>query len=966
MTSAVSTLFRVFDEKDNKRHYYYLYSVFFAVLCTLCFSWFIFSGRSLIWDWDGWDQYFKALVYYSQYLRGILHTLLYERRLCIPDWGFYFGEGNDIINTLHYYVFGDPFAFLSILVPVRFMHYFLFVSVVLRLYLAGVAFSELCFGTGLTNRYGIMSGAFSYTFCYWVFHYGTRYTYFLNPMIYLPIMILGVEHIIQKKRSLLFILATAFSAVSSFYFFYISCLLTASYIIVRTVFTYRGRWLDAWTAVGRIVLAGVTGSSIAGVLLVPVLMFFTSDSRFAVSQPFHLLHSLPYYSELPGDLISNIWHDTGLHLGMTVPVILAVILTVLHIKENRILNVLLCLCCLIVLFPICERILNGMSYPTNRWAWGFALLCSYILARQWESLFSLSTKEWKILTISVIVYFLICFILYYSREEQVFSAIPMFFICLIILNGNFGGFNRDVKSLLIFGLIAVNAFSIAFWTFSPEEDNFVGTFKENRKIWEEWSSNDTEAVKKYVNETYPRYSGVSLTKNANIIAGISNTQYYWSISNPYVNKYRSSLEMREPTFFDFEGYDDRTTPNNLAAVGYYVVKTNENKGIPYGYSWIDDVNVSGISEPSIEALQKELGVDNLEEAQLLKVKNMTDKYYSVYRNDLALPLGYCYDSFITEEAWESLNPIQKQEIGMEAACIGDIPAESEIYKETVPDYLIPYDLNYGDEIVHTDSGFVTTGDNVQLTLHLDSECTDCETYLELKGLGFKGTPEYDLYFGGSEVDPRNLYNKTNWELLSKDDQIRIKKNQIHWEPIAEELMISVSSSEGAEKELKFIPPDARFSSGRQDYLINLGYTENAVSELTITFPQRGIYNIENLNVYSVPFGEEYNEKIRSLRECCLEEISMGTDSVSGIIDVGHRELLCVAIPFSDGWSAFVDGEPVDPLCVNEHYIGLFLPEGRHSVKLEYETPYKKAGIIVTLFGIIAFICICIREKRISS
>ena len=49
---------------------------------------------------DGWRQHYKALVYYARYLRGILRHLLKEHKFVIPDWDFYIGEGNDIVNAL--------------------------------------------------------------------------------------------------------------------------------------------------------------------------------------------------------------------------------------------------------------------------------------------------------------------------------------------------------------------------------------------------------------------------------------------------------------------------------------------------------------------------------------------------------------------------------------------------------------------------------------------------------------------------------------------------------------------------------------------------------------------------------------------------------------------------------------------------------------------------------------------------
>ena len=47
----------------------------------------------------------------------------------------------------------------------------------------------------------------------------------MNPMIYFPFMILGMEKIIRKEKPYLFIVSAAVSAASNFYFFYIIVIL---------------------------------------------------------------------------------------------------------------------------------------------------------------------------------------------------------------------------------------------------------------------------------------------------------------------------------------------------------------------------------------------------------------------------------------------------------------------------------------------------------------------------------------------------------------------------------------------------------------------------------------------------------------------------------------------------------------------------------------------------------------------
>ena len=47
-----------------------------------------------------------------------------------------------------------------------------------------------------------------------------KHPYFSNPMIYLPLVLMGIEKIYKKEKPHLFICATAVAAMSNFYFFY--------------------------------------------------------------------------------------------------------------------------------------------------------------------------------------------------------------------------------------------------------------------------------------------------------------------------------------------------------------------------------------------------------------------------------------------------------------------------------------------------------------------------------------------------------------------------------------------------------------------------------------------------------------------------------------------------------------------------------------------------------------------------
>lgn len=230
---------RFLSTKHRYRQYFLIYTILFLVVCTIVFSWYFLTGRTLIWQGDGWTQHYRALVYYAKYLRTILRSIIYEHRLVVPQWDFSLGEGNDILQTLHYYVMGDPFAFFSVLVPTRFLHVYYDFMVLFRMYLAGVAFSCLCFHQKRMGRCAVMAGTLTYVFCYWAIYNAARHPYFLNPMIYFPMLVMGIERILRKEKPYLFILSVGLSAVSNFYFFYMLSLLTALYAVIRLLTDHR-------------------------------------------------------------------------------------------------------------------------------------------------------------------------------------------------------------------------------------------------------------------------------------------------------------------------------------------------------------------------------------------------------------------------------------------------------------------------------------------------------------------------------------------------------------------------------------------------------------------------------------------------------------------------------------------------------------------------------------------------------
>lgn len=66
------------------------------------------------------------------------------------------GYGADILTTLHYYTIGDPLNLLSALVLPQYTEYLYNFLILLRMYLAGAAFSAYCLYRGRTHAAALL------------------------------------------------------------------------------------------------------------------------------------------------------------------------------------------------------------------------------------------------------------------------------------------------------------------------------------------------------------------------------------------------------------------------------------------------------------------------------------------------------------------------------------------------------------------------------------------------------------------------------------------------------------------------------------------------------------------------------------------------------------------------------------------------------------------------------------------
>ncbi|MCD7894800.1 MAG: YfhO family protein [Erysipelotrichaceae bacterium] len=869
------------DKYISKKQYYLLYTLIFFIMIILVFCLFIISNKSFVWKDDGLKQHYRALIYYGQWLRNIIKNLIFNHVLDISTYSFSIGYGSDIISTLQYYVIGDPLNLLSVLIPTKYMAYFYSILILVRFYLSGITFSIFCWYKKDKYDYkqiSILVGSFVYIFCGYALFAGVRHPYFMNPMIYYPLVLLGVEKILDKKSGLLFILSVWLSAMSNFYFFYMIAILTAIYVIWRLFKIYtKNNFKEGLLVLGKITLYAFLGTCMAFVLLLPAMMGLLNSARSDVAYTYSTFYSLSNYKSMLRLFLSPKTGHDWTCMGYGAIALISVIVLLMQ-KQYKPLKIAFIVLTIMSLIPMVGCIMNGFSYVSNRWLWGYSFLIAFIIVVKWNDLFHLNKKEIVLLLGCLSIYTILCFIFTETRTiDVVFSLCIGFVVVLCILFTR--RFHIHCGQLLVIGCVLINIFGNSLYKYSSYVEEFVNY----NDILDKLENDDESYLSSLDDDAFYRYTGSKTTNNGTLYTGLHSTQYYWSLENSTITQFREELGLSDNILISsYKTLDSSTILSTLANVKYYV----QEDGIPYGYTYIDN---------------------------------------NIWENDNTLPFGYTYSNCISRETYNHLSSIEKQQALLQGCVIDeDTDNETEL---TFTNQSIDYDISCDEGISIENNVIKVTKENASITLNFDG-LEECETYLAINGLNYDGTNE----------------------------KIKITMNSTN------------TNDETIQKTLNYVTPYYQWYSNRDSFMIRFGYDTYAKKSITITFDTLGEYSFDSIEIQCLPMNN-YEEQVSNLQQDTLENVDFHTNSVNatnkvtGNISLNESKYLLLTIPYSKGWSAYVDGEKQELLQANTMYSALYLDAGKHEIVLTYETPGLKYGAIISAISLVIVVGVLYVEKK---
>ena len=882
--------------KEQRKYCYGVYTLMFLLMCIVAFLPFFTEGKSFVWGAgveDGLSQHFSALAYYGEALREFFRNLLAGHPKLVM-WDMSLGYGADILSTLNYYAIGDPLNLLYGFVSSKNTETMYNFMIVLRMYLAGITF--IMYARKMKKRsYGTVIGALVYVFSGFCFRLGLRHPFFINPMIYFPLLCLGIEKIYQRERPYVFIFAVCVSAMSNYYFLYMLTIFAVIYAWIRFYkYTEENKMKNFFLTILKFGIYYTLGIAMAAVILLPSVIGFLGNGRYGKGADWKSLIVYPgkYYLLFIENFIGygNMGSNTNAGYLPIVGIVVLFTLFSQRMKHKKYRAAFIASIIALIL-PIFGYAFNGFSYANNRWAFALSFIVALLTAEMYPRLFVMSKRQQIGIGAGIIIYTVFCIIVNASGEEilknkgimAACGLIAVFYILLLIFQRlGYDTQKRIVRvSMAILLLISVGVHG--YYRFDPKGYAYTQEFMDQGQAYRTLKEDNIRMLSKVndpsvyrVHAEGYRYKNYGLINHLNTISG------YYSITAKCVTDTIKGYDTLGMQYADkYKGVDQRLGLLSLAGVKYITVAHNSQVA--------KDVSSMGDVPYGVEKLRKKGNI-------------------TLYKNKYALPFAYAYDSYMTEQQYEQLNGIGKEQAMLAQIILNQHPADKEIQHNEQRNGPDIQTISLPETRISSPKG----KKYADITVPVEK---DKETYLYFKNL---------VYHGKKNGDDKFILTGrkgTKGILVTQNDV----QQKIH-----------IQST--------FNP----YYFGRKDYIVKINHqTSKAKEKVRLNFLSPGEYEFDDISLITVP-KKDVLARLKERKENSMKQIQYEGNHFRGVYHAKKDQILCVTIPYSKGWKATVNGNRTKIYKAKGMFMGIIMKKGTQSVKLDYETPGLKIGAWISL------------------
>jgi uncharacterized membrane protein YfhO len=153
---------------------------------------------------------------------------------------------------------------------------------------------------------------------------------------------------------------------------------------------------------------------------------------------------------------------------------------------------------------------------------------------------------------------------------------------------------------------------------------------------------------------------------------------------------------------------------------------------------------------------------------------------------------------------------------------------------------------------------------------------------------------------------------------------------------------------------------APYPNGNSNFVYVLSSNRNS-TRLYIKL-SAGTYEVSNFVAYTLPATVIPNA-IKKMDQMVVDMKNTKDNQIVGDILVSKTGYFATTIPFDKGFEITVDGIKQNYENVNTAFVGFPIDKGRHHIVIRYQSPYKHAGMALSLIGFGAFVYICFPGRK---
>lgn len=893
-----------------------------------------------------------AIHQYAPFLANYIQRIK-EGSSLLYSWNI--GGGVNQFALIAYYVL-SPFNLLALPFDASNIDIAFWLIILVKTMCIGLT-ASYCFQKKF-NDSNFLSLAFSliYTFggFYICYYYNTMW---LDALIMLPLIALGIENIVNGKKATLYFLSLAYAIFVNFYLGYMICIFSVIYFfyllfakdVTRNAAEKKEDELPISTVLIKYGFASLLAGMAAAVVILPVyfaINYGTNKSDFDnVDMLFNFFDFLSYH--LTGSTPLALEKTTG-----TAPYVMSSVLTLLTVPaffclKNVKPNKKVASAAVLVLFffsfavPKMNYFWHGFAAPANLpYRFTFIYLL-FIIMLAYETVKNI--KEVPVWAFGISGIFTVVALVYtqfsqfsdrFSTKALVVSAVCAVIYLLLLVLYKYDKLNAK----LLYPALAVVLIAEII---TGNYQNIVSV--ENIKEFYPYST-EFEEIKNYIAEN----EGDSFTR-FEVVEKKKNLQTY-----PALYNYNGISTFSSLSDGDFSGTQKML--GNFGNFGNSYLYTTQSPiynamfGIKYVY---DPENILDTENSLYYEKAADIG-----EGTLYKVKYTLPTGYCI-REDIKAWSPYSYlstsvqsllwlyttgiDNVMDYTKPETISYTNCHEVSADEISqyiIDNATEENSQYEE------VEHDHEHDEAHSHDGDEYVSPLDNPESASHYEFDLT-AENISQITSL------IGDVY--SLKADSEGFYVDFDFTAKEQGEIMALVYSGSF-------KTLKVTRANGEQSEIDIDErhiSDLGFFEAGEKFTLTVCEPDRPLSEYDAEYPLTDSIQMSVASINEEKFLEGYN-KILENGVLNIEEFE--DTHIYGTVNSTVDGYMMMPMPYDLGWTIWVDGEEVEPYEHESHIMMFPISTGEHTVEMKYFPQGLKEGIFVSLAAILGLVLVLLLGK----